>query len=253
MIRVGSSGFAYKDWVGSFYPKGLPEREWLAYYARAFDTVEVNMTFYRVPAARTTAAWAEQTPSGFTFAVKAWRGLTHERARPDFDSFAAGLQPLAEAGKLACVLAQFPQSFRPTPENTAYLERLREGLAHLPVVVEFRHAAWLGGGTFDRLRALGLGFVAVDEPQLKGLLPPVAAATGPVGYVRFHGRNAERWYQHEHAWQRYDYRYAREELAEWVPKLRTLEAATTQTLVYFNNAWQGQGLENARMLKELLA
>jgi uncharacterized protein YecE (DUF72 family) len=99
---------------------------------------------------------------------------------------------------------------------------------------------------------LGLGFVGVDEPRLKGLVPPVAVATGPVGYVRFHGRNARQWYQHEHAWQRYDYSYSREELAEWVPKLRALEATTTQVLVYFNNAWQGQGLENSRTLKELL-
>jgi uncharacterized protein YecE (DUF72 family) len=163
-----------------------------------------------------------------------------------------GLQPLHEAGKLACVLAQFPQSFHPTAENQAYLARLREGLGDLPTVVEFRDAAWVSEETFERLRALGLGFVGVDEPRLKGLVPPVAVATGPVGYVRFHGRNARQWYQHEHAWQRYDYAYSRAELAEWVPKLRALDAAAPLTLVYFNNAWQGQGLANARTLKELL-
>jgi uncharacterized protein YecE (DUF72 family) len=253
MLRLGSSGFSYKDWVGPFYPQGLPERERLAFYAREFDTVELNVTFYRPPSAKNVAAWVERTPPDFTFAVKAFRGLTHERAAPDFAGFVQAVQPLAAAGKLACVLAQFPQSFHPTPANEDYLARLREGLGDLPAVVEFRDAAWVTDATFERLRALGLGFACVDEPRLKGLMPPIAVATGPVGYVRFHGRNARQWYKHEHAWQRYDYNYSRDELAEWVPKLRALDQAAPLTLVYFNNAWQGQGLTNARTLRELLA
>ena len=252
MICIGSSGYSYDDWVGPFYPKGLPQREWLAYYAREFDTVEVNMTFYRVPSVKTVTAWVERTPETFTFAVKAFRGLTHERAAADFESFAQSLRPLSEAKKLGVVLAQFPQSFHPTPANYDYLARLRAGLDGLPTVVEFRDAAWLSEATFDKLRELGLGIASVDEPRLKGLMPPVAVATGPVGYVRFHGRNARQWYKHEHGWQRYNYTYTREELAEWVSKIRALEATTTQVLVYFNNAWQGQGLANARTLKELL-
>jgi uncharacterized protein YecE (DUF72 family) len=253
VIHLGSSGFSYKDWVGPFYPKGLAQREWLAFYARAFDTLEVNMTFYRPPVEKTLAGWAERTPDGFLFSVKAFRGLTHERAAPDFAGFVLGLRPLVEAGKLACVLAQFPQSFHPTPANQQYLARLREGLGELPAVVEFRDAAWATAETYAQLRALRLGFVCVDEPRLKGLLPPLAVATAPVAYVRFHGRNARQWYQHEHAWQRYYYDYTREELAEWVPRLRALDEAAAQTLVYFNNAWQGLGLANARTLKDLLS
>ncbi len=253
MLRFGSSGFSYKDCVGPFYPAGLPQREWLGFYAREFDTVEVNMTFYRPPAARTMAAWVERTPAGFTFAVKAFRGLTHERAAPDFETFVQGVQPLVAAGKLACVLAQFPQSFHPTPANDDYLARLRAGLDDLPVVVEFRDAAWTTAATYERLRALGLGFVCVDEPRLKNLMLPLAVATSPVGYVRFHGRNARQWYQHEYGWQRYNYNYTREELEEWVPRLRALDEAADVTYVYFNNAWKGQGLENARMLKGLMA
>ena len=252
MIRLGSSGFSYKDWVGPFYPAGLPQREWLAHYAREFDTVEINMTFYRPPATKTLAGWVERTPPGFTFAVKAFRGLTHERLSPDFAGFVQGLQPLVEAGKLACVLAQFPQSFHPTPANRDYLARLRAGLGNLPAVVEFRDAAWATAETYDQLRDLGLGFACVDEPRLKGLMLPLAVVTGPVAYVRFHGRNARQWYQHEHGWQRYNYNYTRAELKEWVPRLRGLDDAAPLTLVYFNNAWQGQGLENARVLKELL-
>jgi uncharacterized protein YecE (DUF72 family) len=252
VIHIGSSGFSYKDWVGPFYPKGLAQREWLAFYARAFDTVEVNMTFYRPPAEKTLAAWVERTPAGFLFSVKAFRGLTHERTAPDFAGFVQGLRPLVAAGKLACVLAQFPQSFHPTAANVDYLGRLRAGLGDLPAVVEFRDAAWATAETYERLRTLGLGFVCVDEPRLKGLMLPLAVATAPVAYMRFHGRNARRWYRHEHAWQRYDYLYTRAELEEWVPRLRALEKAAEQTYVYFNNAWQGQGLANARQLQSLL-
>ena len=252
MIRYGSSGFSYKDWVGPFYPEGLPQREWLAFYAREFDTVEVNMTFYRPPAAKTLAGWAEKTPAGFLFAVKAHRSLTHERKAADFAGFVAGLKPLLEAEKLACVLAQFPQSFHPTPANRDYLARLRQGLGDLPAVVEFRDAGWATGETYEALRALGLGWACVDEPPLKGLMLPLAVATGPVAYVRFHGRNARQWYRHEHGWQRYHYDYTRAELAEWAPRLRALDAAAPLTLVYFNNAWQGLGLGNARTLKALM-
>ncbi len=143
MLRIGTAGFAYDDWVGAFYPPGLPERDWLAYYAREFDTVELNVTFYRLPGPRAFAAWIEHTPAGFAFSVKAHRGLTHEREQADFPGFAQAVQPLVEAGKLACVLAQFPPSFRPTPENQAYLARLRAGLDRLPLLVEFRAPAWV--------------------------------------------------------------------------------------------------------------
>ncbi len=81
MLRIGTSGFSYADWAGLFYPQGLPERDWLAHYAREFSTVELNVTFYRVPGPRTFAAWVRHTPAGFAFSVKAHRGLTHERER----------------------------------------------------------------------------------------------------------------------------------------------------------------------------
>src|SRR5512136_463270 len=127
MIHIGTSGFAYDDWVGPFYPAGLPAAEQLAFYAREFSTVEVNTTYYRVPAPRLVQGWAAKTPDGFRFAVKAYQGLTHEREQPDFAGFVAALQPLAEAGKLACVLAQFPYSFHPTAANSDYLARPRKG------------------------------------------------------------------------------------------------------------------------------
>jgi uncharacterized protein YecE (DUF72 family) len=150
------------------------------------------------------------------------------------------------------VLAQFPPSFRRTPANEDYLARLRPGLRELPAVVEFRHADWVNEAVFERLRGLGLGFACVDEPVLKGLLPPVAVATSPVAYVRFHGRNARQWHHYEEAWQRYDYRYTAEELQEWLPRIQTLDQQVQQTLIYLNNTPRGQGIEDARTLRGLL-
>ena len=256
MIRVGASGFSYKDWVGPYYPPDLNEQDWLAYYAREFSTCELNFTYYRLPNAKTLARMADKTPPGFLFAVKAFQGLTHERdVSPDaqvFHDFSASLQPLRDADKFGCILAQFPFSFHATKENRDYLRRLRDGLGDLATVVEFRNDGWLTDTTFDLLSELKMGFCCVDEPRLKGLIPPIAKATGPVAYVRFHGRNAAKWWQHEQAWERYDYAYTAEELAEWLPKLKSLDAEAPLTLVYTNNHWKGQAVDTARQLKLML-
>jgi uncharacterized protein YecE (DUF72 family) len=252
MIKIGTSGFAYDDWDGTVYPSGLPASERLAFYAREFATVEVNTTFYRVPDARMVAGWSAKTPSGFLFSIKAYRGLTHERERPDYEGFLAALIPLEESGKLGCVLAQFPYSFHATAANRAYLRQLKDGLRGVPVVVEFRNAAWLSQPTLDLLSELGLGFCCVDEPKLPGLLPPIAVATGPVAYVRFHGRNSAKWYDHKEAWERYDYSYSVQELRAWMPKLRQLDTSALITLVYFNNHFAGQAVRGARDLGQLL-
>jgi len=253
MIRCGTSGFSYDDWVGPFYPPDLPKRDWLAYYAREFDTVELNVTYYRVPGLKTVEAWISRTPEGFLFSVKAPGSLTHERLEPDSRGFLEGIAPLTESGRLACVLAQFPHSFRHSTENWDYLARLREGLGELPVVAEFRNRAWVSDATFGRLQELRLGYCCVDEPRLEGLMPPVARVTGPVGYVRFHGRNARQWWDHEQAWQRYDYTYREDEIREWVPRLRELDSQAPLTLVYANNHYRGQAADTIRKLRDLLA
>lgn len=252
MIRLGTSGFSYDDWIGPVYPPDLPKSGWLEHYASEFDTVELNVTYYRVPGLKTVQGWVERTPLGFSFSVKAHQSLTHERTEPDFPGFAAGIRPLVEGGKLACVLAQFPYSFHPTEENRQYLHSLREGLAELPVVIEFRDRAWVTEETFALLERMEFGFCAVDEPRLRGLMPPVARATGPLGYVRLHGRNAEKWWRHEHAWERYDYSYSEQELNEWVPKILELDSEAPAVLVYANNHYRGQSIETIRKLRKLL-
>ncbi|MDI7277373.1 MAG: DUF72 domain-containing protein, partial [Anaerolineae bacterium] len=164
----------------------------------------------------------------------------------------AGIAPLVEEGKLGCILAQFPYSFHQTPENRDYLRQFRDRMEGLPTVIEFRNRAWLQPEVFDLMRELGLGFCCVDEPRLKGLMPPIAVATSPVAYVRFHGRNAKKWWHHENAWERYDYSYTVEELQEWQPKIQSLDEQAEKTFVFANNHWQGQAVGTARQLRLLL-
>jgi uncharacterized protein YecE (DUF72 family) len=252
MIMMGTSGFSYDDWIGPVYPEDLPKWKWLPFYTSLFDTVELNVTYYRLPSLKIAKGWVERSPDHFRFSVKAHRSLTHERKKPDFKAYIDSLAPLVESEKLACVLAQFPHSFHPTPANREYLINLHENLSELPVVVEFRDSAWVTDETFNQLETLGMGYCCVDEPQLKGLMPPTIFTSGPVAYVRFHGRNAERWWQHEHAWERYDYTYEEPELAEWVPRIKELEAASPLTLVYANNHYRGQSVDTLRKLERLL-
>jgi len=254
MIRIGTSGFSYQDWEGPFYPPGLPARDRLSHYAGAFDTVEIDSSYYGIPKASILAAMATRTPPDFLFCLKAFQGMTH--AREDnaavFRQFIAALAPWIEQRRLGCVLAQFPTSFRNIPANRDYVCLLRERMGDVPTVIEFRHRDWITHGTMELLRAQGLGFCCVDQPRLESLVPPVAVATSSVAYVRFHGRNAAKWWHHEHAWERYDYSYSADELTPWVPRIRTLAAASEVVFVFANNHWVGQAIETARQLRMLL-
>jgi uncharacterized protein YecE (DUF72 family) len=253
-ILIGTSGFSFDDWVGPVYPKDLPKQEWLNFYAEEFSTCELNFSYYRIPDARTLGQIAAKVPEGFLFSIKAYRGITHEREdpAPQMEQFTAALSPLINQDKFACVLAQFPHSFHANQANRDYLKRVREGFGDLPVVVEFRSREWISQRTFEELHALELGFCCVDQPRFDSLIPPVAVATGPVAYVRFHGRNRAKWWQHDEAWERYDYSYTDEELEEWVPKIHSLEGEASLTLVYMNNHWQGQAVSTARQMRGLM-
>lgn len=250
---MGTSGFSYDDWVGHFYPAGMPKREWLVYYAREFNTCELNSTFYALPRSSNLRAMVEKTGESFLFAIKANQEMTHRREDTSiFEAFCQVLEPVSSAGKLGCILAQFPYSFRFNRSNWDYLRLFGERMGELPVVVEFRNAQWLRKEVFDWLRYLGLGFCCVDEPQLPNLLPPLAEATSKIGYVRFHGRNRAKWWQHEKAYERYDYTYAPEELSEWLPRIRGLDSVAEKTFVFANNHWRGQAVDTIRQLRKML-
>src|SRR5947209_4744700 len=212
-----------------------------------------------MPAARTLAAMASKVPEDFVFTIKASKELTHERDSGDglgtpenFKLFREAVKPLVDEGKFGAVLAQFPNSFRPLPENREYLSVFRDRMGDLPVVVEFRNAAWVTDDTMELLRENNLGYCCVDEPRLKGLIPPIAVATAPIAYVRFHGRNAQKWWRHDEAYERYSYSYKPEELQEWVPKIEKLEDTAKETFVFTNNHYRGQAVQTANQLKELL-
>lgn len=258
MILVGTSGFSYKDWCGSFYPDGTRDRDMLAYYASRFPVVELNYSYYRMPDARTLESMASRTGDGFEFLIKAHQSMTHE---PDpevsgrdraFGQFREALRPLEAGGRLGCVLFQFPWARRPGPEAFSYLEEIRTRYSDLPLVVEFRNIEWDRPATYEALRRLGLGYCCVDEPALRGLMPRQDLTTSRLGYVRFHGRNAARWWKHREAWERYDYLYTQEELEEWVPRVRDMSTRTEKTYVLYNNCHAGQAAVNAQMMLDLL-
>jgi uncharacterized protein YecE (DUF72 family) len=125
-------------------------------------------------------------------------------------------------------------------------------MAELPLVIEFRNAAWLNPLTIDWMRKNGVGFCCVDEPQLPGLLPPLAEVTGRTGYVRFHGRNASKWWKHEQAWERYDYTYRSDELAEWLPGIAKMSGEAENTFIFANNHWRGQSVDTIRQVRSML-
>lgn len=254
MLYFGTSGFSYNDWAGVFYPDGMPKREWLSYYSREFSTCEINATYYVIPALSSVKSMIQKTNEDFLFCIKANQEMTHKRENNAavFESFKAMLEPFIDSGKLGCILAQFPYSFKPDRAGKDYIESVRERLGTLPVVVEFRNARWIDAGTFDWLRELELGFCCVDEPQLPNLLPPLNEVTGSTGYVRFHGRNKAKWWQHEHAWERYDYSYTPEELAEWQPGIEKMDSMAEKTFVFANNHWQGQAVNTIRQLRMML-
>jgi len=254
VIHIGTSGFSYEDWVGLFYPEGLAKKDWLAFYAQEFDAVEVNASYYRVPDARTLEAMAAKTPTGFRFTIKAHGSMTHTRDADDaiYRAFKNALVPWRERGELGCVLAQFPASFQRSDASMGYLVELRDRLGDLPLVIEVRHRSWIGPAFFEHLRRAGLGYCCVDQPRFRSLVPPVAEATAKPAYVRLHGRNAAKWWHHEHAWERYDYGYSTQELAPWADRVRELEDKVGTVYVFSNNHWQGQAIDTARQLRLLL-
>jgi uncharacterized protein YecE (DUF72 family) len=196
MILLGTSGYSFPDWMGNFYPSGLDRSKMLDYYVRQFPAVEINSTYYRIPPPSTMAAMERKTPPGFEFIVKASQEMTHKQTRDAevYEAFHAALEPLRRSRKLSGVLAQFPQSFHRSEAGEQFLLELQKRMEGAPLFVEFRHNSWMDDEVFDLLEREGLGYVSVDEPALPGLLPPVARATGPLAYVRFHGRNKKSWH-----------------------------------------------------------
>ncbi|HUJ77228.1 MAG TPA: DUF72 domain-containing protein, partial [bacterium] len=220
-VLIGTSGYSYADWVGPVYPEGTRSQDFLSLYARDFPVVELNFSYYKQPSARTLERMVALTPPSFRFAIKAHRSITHEISESwdaDVAAFKEGIQPLVGSGRLASVLAQFPHGFAYTPASRERLAKVCESFQGLSLAVEFRRREWQREQVLDGLRTRGVSLVSVDEPDLPGLLPPTEEATGPFGYIRFHGRNAATWWTGDNA-SRYDYLYSPQELTEWVDRI----------------------------------
>jgi uncharacterized protein YecE (DUF72 family) len=252
-ILVGTSGYSFDDWVGNFYPAGQRKGDMLSFYSRFFNTVEVNSTYYRIPHPAVIEQMQKKTPPGFVFILKANKAMTHESspAQSVFTDFLEVCKPLIREEKFGGILAQFPWSFKNTGQNQKYLVSLRERLLPHPLFVEFRNVEWTKDEVFQVLEKERIGYCSVDEPSLKGLVPPIARSTTDIGYVRLHGRNAKNWWAGGVS-DRYDYLYSDDELKGWLSKIKDLARVTEKTYVFFNNCHAGQAARNAQLMKTLL-
>lgn len=233
--RVGTSGFAYAHWRGRFYPEGLRERAWLGYYARHFDTVELNRTFYRWPGTETFAHWQQAVPEDFVFAVKAPRVVTHYHRLADVDEAVSLLAATRALGaKRGPVLFQLPPRFKADP---ARLAALLEALpADLAAAFEFRDPSWHDAAIFRLLERHDAAFCIFD---LGGVTSP-RRRTASFVYVRLHGPEV-----------RYGGRYGRARLESWASWLVRENPAVAY--VYFDNDEAAYAVEDARLMRELLA
>jgi uncharacterized protein YecE (DUF72 family) len=301
-IRVGTCSWADETLTKVWYPPGVRSgEERLRYYAEHFDVVEANSTYYRLPDRHMVELWAQRTPPGFTMHVKAFGVMTRhpvkvEQLPPDlrdvptdhrgrvdrpprefraevFKRFREALEPLRETGKLGGILLQFPPYVVYKTQSLEYIEWSQAQLPGEQILVEFRHASWLDeenrAATLSFLEDRGLNYVIVDAPRsgARNVLPTVVAVTGPIAYVRFHGRNDQTWNKRTgSAAERFDYLYSEDELREWVPQLRELAERSQEVYAMFNNNGRStipsletgeeevaQAPTNAEMLKRLLA
>lgn len=286
--RVGTASWTDPTLLrAGFYPATAKTAEArLRFYAEHFDTVEVDSTYYALPSERNAELWAQRTPDAFCFNIKAFALLTGHAAEtrtlpsvlkellpPDdrrqprvshppaevvelsFEMFRSALQPLRGAGKLGCLLFQFPPWFTALPQNEAYIDLCRHRLPDDHLAVEFRHASWFDGRTqrtLDFLRGHGLSLVCIDAPAAPSIAKPPWTATDNVAYVRLHGRNRRTWYQHEGtAAERFKYLYSDDELEGCAQRVRQLRAANVVQVI-FNNCYGDYGVRNARTMQHLL-
>ena len=274
-LKIGTSGWSYPtdpgSWNGVFYPTRVSGRakklDELRYYAERFNTVEVNSTFYRTPAESVARSWVRRTPADFEFSIKLFQKFTHpgmykratgeeaQIASADVEAFRRGIDPIADAGKLGAVLAQFPASFKAAEETREYLAALLETFSQYPMAVELRHRTWSDDmrATMSLLNEHDAAWVQIDEPKFRfsirqNFMPNVSGFY----YMRLHGRNADKWWRHETSADRYNYLYSAEELAPVAEVARAARKQVKKLYAYLNNHFESKAVANAAMLKHQL-
>ena len=253
VVRVGTAGWSYDDWKGVVYPKPIPKGfHPLEYLSRFFDTLELNVTFYRPVPAGNAKTWMQKVKGNprFKFTAKMWQRFTHEReiepAPDEVRQVREGMDPLLREGKLGAVLLQFPWSFKRTPENRVWLARLIDTFHDYPLALEVRHSSWNQPDVYEDLAERRVGFCNIDQPLFHQSLKPSAEVTSCVGYVRLHGRNWEDWFRDDAGRdERYDYLYSEEELKPWLEKIEQIRKQADEVYVITNNHYRGQAVVNA--------
>jgi uncharacterized protein YecE (DUF72 family) len=267
-LRVGTSGWNYPSgrgtWNGIFYPERPPKSfDELRFYSDRFDTVEVNSTFYGQPRRHVSASWVKRTPTGFEFAVKLYQKFTHPNlafdktpvSNADVEAFKAGLEPLADAARLGPVLAQFPASFKDTPEAREYLQWLLDTFREYRIAVELRHKTWSDrrAEVMHLLRQFGAAWTQIDEPKFRlSIRQDMRPNVKGFYYMRLHGRNAAQWWKHEKSEDRYNYLYSEAELRPIADAVNNARARVKQQYVYLNNHFAAQAVADAAVLRHLL-
>lgn len=257
-VYVGPAGWSYDDWQGIVYPEG-PRGGRLTQVAALFPLIEINSSFYGSPSRRSTTAWAEQvqTLPNFRFTAKLVKIFTHDKehtwtlkARDDFRD---GVQPLLEAGVLAALLVQMPWFFASDESNLKRLGRIRKAFPDHRLVLEVRHRSWLESRWLEAISELGYSLCTIDQPLARDSLPLEPVVTGPLGYVRLHGRNADKWFdRNSKVHEKYDYFYSTKELQGILAAAQRLQERTEELYVVANNHYVGKGPANAlQILHEL--
>jgi uncharacterized protein YecE (DUF72 family) len=264
MIYVGTAGWSYPEgkgkWDGIFYPAGCRGPDQLQYYAEHFRAVEINSSFYRPLASHVAASWVRKTPADFRFTAKLYQKFTHPKMykeatgeeadvrAEDIARFKEGIAPLAEAGKLGALLAQFPPSFKADEETLTQLEDLIRQFGEYPLAVELRHRSWSESAEAARLLVdNGVAWCLIDEPKFRTSLGAVPL-TSRLGYLRFHGRNAKEWW-HGDRESRYDYLYSAGEQQQLAAEVEAVAERAGDTYVFYNNHYRAKAVANATQLK----
>jgi uncharacterized protein YecE (DUF72 family) len=263
---IGTSGWAYPKgegtWKGFFYPGGKIYE--LEYYSQFFNTVEVNSSFYRPPDPGTVYNWARKVPKGFLFTMKLWQKFTHPKmfteatgqdsliAQSDVDLFRKCMEPLAKAGKLGALLAQFPPSFKNNDYSRKILGGIANAFGQYPVAVELRDRSWSDdANTALFLKENRMAWVEIDEPRFSNSVAAQVPVTSDIAYFRFHGRNAKDWWN-GNAETRYRYLYDGKEIGELAERVEAARSKTKLLFAFFNNHWQAYAPRNANDLKQAL-
>jgi uncharacterized protein YecE (DUF72 family) len=269
-LHIGVAGFSYKDWDGIVYPPQLKRRQHpVEYLAQYFDVIEINTSFYGHIRPEVGQLWARKAASAnpsFLFTAKLNKAFTHSplytvestsasTIRPGLDDerlAKEGYDSLANEGRLGALLAQFPISFKNTPENRDYLTLLVRDFSDYPLVVEVRHSSWNQPDVLKQFMEQGVGFCNIDQPVLGRSLGRTEHVTSRLGYVRLHGRNYDQWFEAEKPHDRYNYLYTEEQLQPWKSKVESIASRAEVTFVVANNHFEGKAAVNALQLKAII-